>query len=753
MYKTFICYRSKDNRPQYAPSEDVAGLLYWWIQNDEKFSAPTPVLFEERCNGDVQFGKNGIEEFMPDIETFIAVICPDFFIEVLDEYNRVCLLHPKSNLKEKLEKLDRLMLNSEYQKIYYWELKQALTGEGAAKRKFYPILVNTNNQSAVVSWKGEKKKRLQEIFGDKILDLLERADSPALQYEAIKKQMEKFSWKEPDEEESKRKVQEFEANGTVTKFKNKISRMLYTQESLPCQAEMLSYEQAQKYLKRCTQTVDAKRKPHIQAGEKSQFSAINPAIIYDPLRMLYENGSEFPYPRLGSSLINAFNENAGKLKLTKEFTYWDVNLRNTQGSYQRSISVCAVCFGTMITNHLLKKDIELGLVTGSNLARNAERTINSGLSLLVALRNPHEHVWPSQWTFDSKMIGIVGTINQTTISLSTFLSCDFLNPDGLEVKALIARYNFIWQTLKKLIRDASRLELYSGKKYAAWGYLYHNNDFHTLLPTVFVFDTLVKMRQTESTLLNHFSSENPTGTNRTAKFLQDIQKHQNILNTYINEILNYFEDIQNTVTGAFRIRVKDESSPVQSTTKDSITHTAYVIKSLYIYREQRHNEEKSITKTQSMLEKATKYLLTRLEEMKKNNTLSIQPFERFERFFDENYKEDNEEFRKKAENYEHCAELIAAEALIKIAWHSEKHGKQAFVLLYWLLSTYITSGVIIDNGPVDFMIKGENPELPYPIYYAYYFRMVMSDYLRLLQKRDADQKKETEIEKKDTFYE
>lgn len=743
MYKTFICYRSQKNRPKYAPSENVAGLLHQWIQNDEKFSALTPVLFEERCNGDVQFGKNGIEEFMPDVETFIVVICPDFFDEVLREYDTICIANEESDLKSKLKALDKVMSAQEHKKIYYWELKQALTGKGAAKRKFYPIFVSTNDQS----WDSTELPKLQEIFGGKILGLLERADPPALQYDAIQEQLGNFAWKKLDEEESKRKVQELESNEAVIKFKNKIICMLHTQESQPCQAERVSYKRAQRYLKRCTQTVDAKRKPHIQAGEKSPFSATNPAIVYDPLRTLYENGSEFPYPRLGYSLIHKFQKNRKKLKLTPEFTYWDVNLRDTQGSYKRSISVCAVCFGTMITNHRLKKDIELGLVTNTNpeLICNLEQTINSGLSLLVALRDPHD-VWPSQWIFDSEMIGIDGTINQTTISLSTFLSCDFLNPDGLEVKTLIARYNFIWQTLKKLIQDASKLDLCSGKKYAAWGYLYHNNDFHTLLPTVFVFDTLVKMRQTEATLLNHFSSENPTGTNRTAKFLQNIPKHQNILNTYINKILNYFEDIQNTVTGAFCIRVKDESSPVQSTTKDSITHTAYVIKSLYIYREQRHNEEESITKTQSMLEKATTYFLSRLSEMQKDNALSIQPFERFERFFDENYQEDNEEFRKKAENYEHCAELIAAEALIKIAWHSEQYGEQAFALLDWLLSTYTASGVIIDNGPVDFMIKGENSELPFPIYYAYYFRMVMSDYLRLLQKRDAEQKEETEAE-------
>lgn len=734
MYKTFICYRSKNNRPQYAPSEDVAGLLYCWIQNDEKFSALTPVLFEERCNGGVQFGKNGIEEFMPDVETFIVVICPDFFDEVLREYDTICIANEESDLKSKLKALDKVMSAQEHKKIYYWELKQALTGKGAAKRKFYPIFVSTNGQR----WNSKGLPKLQEIFGDRILGLLERANTPALQYDAIQEQLGNFAWEELDEEESKRKVQELESNKVVTKFKNKIIRVLHTQESQPCQAKRISYEQAQKYLKRCTQTIEAKRKPCIPAGEKSPFSATNPAIIYDPLRTLYENGSEFPYPRLGSSLINAFNENADKLKLTKEFTYWDVNLRDSKGSYQRSISVCAVCFGTMITNHRLKKDIELGLITESNpkLIRSLKRTINSGLSLLVALRNPYKHVWPSQWTFDSKMIGIVGTINQTTISLSTFLSCDFLNPDGLEVKTLIDRHDFIWQTLNKLLSDASESILYSGKKYAAWGYLYDNNDFHTLLPTVFVFDTLVKMRQTEATLLKHFSKGNLTGTSIDSDFLLNIFRGQNRLDIYIDEILNYFEDVQNTVTGAF---MKNES--------DSITHTAYVIKSLYIYREQRHSEEDPITKTQSMLEKATKYLLTRLEEMKKNNTLSIQPFERFERFFDENYKEDNEEFRKKAENYEHCAELIAAEALIKIAWHSEKYGKQAFALLDWLLSTYTTSGVIIDNGPVDFMIKGENSELPFPIYYAYYFRMVMSDYLRLLQKRDAEQKEETEAEK------
>ena len=44
--KTFIGYRRKENRPMFAPSEDVAGLIWWWI-NKCKNPEFSPAFFQE----------------------------------------------------------------------------------------------------------------------------------------------------------------------------------------------------------------------------------------------------------------------------------------------------------------------------------------------------------------------------------------------------------------------------------------------------------------------------------------------------------------------------------------------------------------------------------------------------------------------------------------------------------------------------------------------------------------------------------
>ena len=139
------------------------------------------------------------------------------------------------------------------------------------------------------------------------------------------------------------------------------------------------------------------------------------------------------------------------------------------------------------------------------------------------VRNPYTKTWPSTWEFNNKAdesIGVEGTTNQTTLSLSTLMSCGFLAPD-IPQKYLKARYDYIWESVDVLLDwGVSRI---SDRRVTGWRYTPESHNGTALLPTVFVFDTLCKLRQNILELIPVFSPEDPF-RGRLEKDLQTVEQ-------------------------------------------------------------------------------------------------------------------------------------------------------------------------------------------------------------------------------------
>lgn len=749
-FRSFICYRKKNQqeRQNYAPSEDVAGLIGQWIDTEPALAPVRPVLFEDCCYEDINFDESGIRRFMPGIDHFFVVICPDFFREVIDIYKDVEEdIHDMSGPVS--EEAARELLQKRLRRkggIYYLELLHALE-QLTRDICLYPVYVNYGDRPALLT--PAEQKILEKIFGEGILRLLNRLNSPVLDYTCLESSMAGFSWGAADPREAMRKTKELERLPAVSRFKEALLRMLTAPAGTAPSVESLSEGDVQEYLKKCTLTINATRLPSLNNKiEVERFRAGNPDLIYDPLRMHHDPNVRRPL--LAQSLIDAFREEKEAFQLpTDRFAYWNVGLDlggsaapDTDGG--AGLSVCAICFGTLITNYRLKKDTALNVSAGANL-RSFRDTVDAGLSLLIALRNPYTKTWPSQWVFDNSVVGIDGTINQTTVSLSTLLSCDFLTPfrreDGENVRwsplCLESRYRFLWESVECLLDTVQSDQQFDGEWDAKWSYTYdepgHVNDAPALLPTLFVFDTLLKTMQTGETLLAYLKEGNDPVS---PAFLADLEKHGVLLQRTLDGILRFLSAEQKSFgeqAGAFRRFSEWEYS---------VTHTACVIKSLYNYRSHLEKGGQTNQTVEAILDRADRYLLDRVAEMQAEGRLSFQDFERYENFFakDPDDKDNDLLESNYGETYEHCAELILAEALIKIAGRPSPVSEKAYALLCWLLHTYLKKG----NGTVEerrgqyLLIRGTNPNLPYPIYYAYYFRMVMSDYLLLLKKRKEE---------------
>ena len=193
------------------------------------------------------------------------------------------------------------------------------------------------------------------------------------------------------------------------------------------------------------------------------------------------------------------------------------------------------------------------------------------------------------------------------------------------------------------------------------------------------------------------------------------------LKAYINETIEYyFAKVQRPNGSFYAVRIQDES----------ITHTAYVLKCLCDYSKQFPSDEKQ-EDLRTIIEKAETYLIGQLSKRSQNpnepqlfnRRIDIKNHERFEEFIISRNP-------KKYEKYEHCAELIVAETLIKVIEYHNNDHPEAATMLSWLAATYIPTVKCPNVKKI--LIPSERVELQYPIYYIYYYRMFISDFIKLL---------------------
>ena len=721
-YRSFICYRRRNEKHSaYVASENIAGALAWWLNHEDRFCSSSPALYEEHHSptDGICFDEAGIQKFMPKMKRFFMVICPGFFDNIISIYNQLFSTIDDHNItiaatRGALDNSKNQLKHIVYKEIYYAQEHDC---------QIIPVLINGGDQTP------DRINILEGLFGEKFKEALTVTNLLTLNYTPeMAKIFENFCWSTAPDAQIKTVMEELDSLGDISVFKDNLEKHYHKEAQVLAQDRRTVHRN----LRACAQTIINNRRPPFlrddPENETTGFCASNPLVVYDPVRAPYDPKNGPPY--LASCMVESFN----KLKETCDlphdrFVYWDVDCDpQKKGS---GISVCALCFATMIIHHHLTKDMR-DAEEHANIAW-FNGTVQTGINTLVAIRDPYEKTWPSSWIFDKQHMGIEGTVNQTTISLSALLTCGFLDSVDLSPEALKNRVEFVWESADCLLNTEIHEISENGMHLASWGYTYGTDEPGVLLPTLFVFDTFLKLKQKLQPLCRYFIDRDP-------EFSELLDKRCKILNGELQEILCYIQSEQLQIglhSGAFCRKGDSEISR---------THTAYVIKSLHGYLQQTENPTPFV---REILADAENYLLGCIRDARLHNDMRFYEFERFENFCAPRFKDEkNSPYHSNfGEKYVHCAELLVAEALIKIAGNPENSPcvrEEATSLTDWLLHIY--NKQIITNENHLLLVKGTNPDfdyldydyppLNYPIFHLYYYRMVMWDYLQLKEKQE-----------------
>lgn len=724
--RSFVCYRSKQNvfTGRNCASENVAGLIWWWISKAEN-SSFYPALFQETYHeGDLTYEKEGIKKFMPNIKKIFITIRPGFFEEIIDQYHTELdhLCNEEYTMQEVQEKalqaVKTWLDENTHFNIYYFELKCALQLLDAGM--IHPVMISCGGVSPEIS--PHNMRILEGVFGDKFATVFSTVNNRInFSYDEIDAffSAERFDWRNLTQNHRENDIEVFINNlektvPAVTKFKNDILNKIANQNPRRTSADTAinkneKIERIKKDLKRCATTITTTQQPE-KDGDEHYFSAANPNIIYDPVRIRH---TDAPPPFLALCLVEKFNECYKNFKLSsKHFGFWNVDLG--QEELDDGISVCAVCFGALVTQHRIKKDSAVLNDAGATNIEELFGVRDAALNLLIALRNPYTKTWPSRWVFDSADVDVEGTVNQTTLSLSTLLSCGFLSVkdnSDMDDETLKNRCEFIWESIESLLQGGQKVPWYGHyNELRGWCHKIEaeKNDPISLAFTVFVFDTLFKLKRNLLDLKEHFSDSG---------YKEILEQRVCEVDSNLDSIFNYFKTVQ-TPNGSFS-RLMDEDSEEQG----SVTHTAYVIKSLFEFLDESSYSNKT-------LDDAISYLLGRVEEMMSSDSFDFSEWERFEIDRDDTSG---------AEQYEHCAELIVAETLIKIAEKKDKYFDRAITCLEWMMDKFCGESERFYRKYNQIFIKGAQEHLTYPIFYIYYYRMVLMDYLLLTESVGKDE--------------
>lgn len=712
-YNSFLCYRKNHSDFSLGYSENVAWLISRWI-NSGVFSdigGLTPALFEE-CYVEqgqrLTYDRTGIEKFMPGMKHVFVIITPDFFQELCETYYSYAR-NPDVIDKDAIEKTKQYIEQNKCP-VAYTEINCALRQKDVL---LHAVFVKTANP--IVMSKHEENI-VKNVFGERASELLFGINSLSFNYKWIEEALRLFAiinpsmrnWIDAGEEVEAHIENSITGIESVKKFQitlhTYLSNLNVTDNARG--VRRITDDDLKDDLAKCINTIGTLSIPN-QLG---RFSAAKDEVVFDPLT----DPKSCMYPVFPYALIRNFNRNSEEFGLdSNEYAYWNVELREGPDS---EISTCAICFGTLMSYHRLTKDDTILLQHGKDYCT---RVIKAGLNLLITIRDPERKLWPSTWRIENGVAKTVGTVNQTTLSLSTLMSCGFLSTDDTfgttDLSKLEKRFGFIWESVDYLIQE------HQDGFCSGWNYNFSPNSLPAIAPTVFVFDTFFKLLR----CIEEFPEELRKKCNKQYDKLLD--KLDKTIESFDGQFCKHGRDF-----GAFK-----------NGNDYSITHTAYIIKSLYAYIARFGNgacgASGDIQSAKSIIKYATEYLLSRLERMRENDKLDFAEHERFEKFYVAplrpfDAKSDGHTF----ENYEHCSELIVCETLVKIL--NDHTDERAFECLQWMVQKYIgESGQICYER--DFLyINGKRGKDSFPIYYLYYYRMFLFDYLSLNEVKKGSEK-------------
>lgn len=397
-----------------------------------------------------------------------------------------------------------------------------------------------------------------------------------------------------------------------------------------------------------------------------------------------------------------------------QFHYWPVDLKTLDQNQPPVVSICAVCFGTLMLHHWLTIDRhnDPNACLEEDILEEIRNTIDGAINLLIALRSPINGSWPASWHFDA--VGVDGTINQTTLSLSTLLTCGFLSEE-LEPEIFKKRYRYIAQSADWLRQAANaytqRLHTVQG-----WGHMKENRD-NAVLPTAFGVDTLLKFYSCLTTWKSAFSQD--------ADFLKELSDTQYALQGELCNCVRYF---RSAFSG-----IGFHSAGNQSFI--SIPHTAKVSKSLIRFL----RTVPETPDTRSARKLATEMLEASMDFLAGVNTERLFRLHNAEIYESFSYTdpdaaptaEPSATFQPNSgETFELCGELIHFDAMISYQLYTKALPEALLRSLSDSFRQYRDKRACRLSGR--FFVEGHREQYPqHPIYALYYYRMVLEDLFEL----------------------
>jgi hypothetical protein len=88
--------------------------------------------------------------------------------------------------------------------------------------------------------------------------------------------------------------------------------------------------------------------------------------------------------------------------------------------------------------------------------------------------------------------------------------------------------------------------------------------------------------------------------------------------------------------------------------------------------------------------------------------------------------------KKNMDQYEHCVEFITAVTLMKIADFMPEQKNDVIKLVDWIMNMYLGAGSdrLVRKGTSLLVRSSRESSLCYPIFYIYYYRMMLHVYLK-----------------------
>lgn len=740
-WKTFICYRKGEDSTvePYKYSKLFADVLFQHIQDDKFFK---PVLYLE-CNHDALLSyddDDSIKNYMKDVHYFIPIITPDFFNTIVDGSDKIYTQpFSKETFKE---------LQTSYKEMAY----------GIYNRAFIlPIYLSDSNNKTFFMNKKQQNNVEEMLFRavEFVSSQEPKRDDESIDY---KKFIHYFMTRTSplvvpisdvdkminnDDKQSKELIEQYmkrfdEIDFPIDKFmENLLQDLAKIHHVIQCNGYQLSYE---------NNIMDADAYERFELANNPECYCISSAFIHG-VPYLKDNHivNNEPLPEgAGRGFIDVKNDCyiTSEEKKDKDYFYWPLNLSTNRklANNPKFFNVCAISFGAMMLNNWylydeeLYKDIKIGSSLKNRNRKQVRAEIDQSINLLLSLRDYYNMSWLSKWEFGPKLGAAAGTINQTTLSISTLITCGFLDRmDYGEEKEednskLYNRIRFIDSSLVWLEDMEKRSSLVQGAEAYYWGDGY--NDKINISLSLFCLDVYMKYYEKiiAATKLDDTVSPPKMRGMTYSTYCDDIKNNINgIIRGLCAEIPEYIKSDD--------ISKYDKLLIYSKVLKSFCAYLLLEMKNGSIPEEITENPRDPVVYKQvvALSKEALKYLYDNKELMMQFNSKNCECHLLIEKFPYITAKKEPDDY----DYYDNCAELLFIDAMIKAA--DLKLYNIANIQNVDLFDS-IKSSIqwfqdnMISNEDAEFIcIKGHNA-LSAPIYAYYYYRMVIYDYIRLMEK-------------------